>query len=148
MKSPASLNHGGVIDWSAPAGPGAPKPRPRVLVVDDDPILLGLELQILEYGGYEVEGAANGLEALASIERQEFDVVLTDCLMPGLDGIGLLTALRRSGNRVPVVLTSGSFSSVPLSPAIVGEVAVILKKPAGASALLDAIKSALRTRNL
>ena len=75
---------------AAPAAPVAGPPRQgRVLVVDDDVELAGVLAAALRAEGHEVQIAANGLDALALIERTDFDVILTDVRMPKLDGPGL-----------------------------------------------------------
>ena len=53
-------------------------------------------------------GAADGREAFALLSMGAFDLVLTDCYMPHLHGVGLIRSLRRAGLRIPVVMISGS----------------------------------------
>jgi DNA-binding response OmpR family regulator len=80
----------------------------RVLVVDDDLDIREALAQILVAEGYDVTEAANGLEALAEIDRQIPDVVLLDLMMPVLDGWKTLQILRRTPRHanVPVVILS------------------------------------------
>jgi phosphoserine phosphatase RsbU/P len=80
-----------------------------VLVVDDVPEnrdLLARRLKRL--GIEEIEQASNGLEALAAIERRQFDLVLLDIMMPELDGFGVLERLKANGrvNDLPIVVIS------------------------------------------
>jgi CheY-like chemotaxis protein len=81
------------------AGGTAPAARPvrpgRVLVVDDDAELAGVLAAALRAEGHTVETAANGAEALAALERGEFDVILSDVRMPKLDGPGLYRELAQ-----------------------------------------------------
>ena len=77
-----------------------------VLVVDDDPTILRLLARLLSAGGFDVRTAPDGLAALAEIDGQRPDLVLTDIMMPGLDGIGLARRLRERGHTMPVVLMS------------------------------------------
>jgi signal transduction histidine kinase len=87
---------------SAPAAGGA-----RVLVADDNSDLRTFLVGLLA-PHYEVEAVANGREALAAIERRRPDLVLSDVMMPELDGLGLLREIRDvAGTRtLPVILLS------------------------------------------
>ena len=81
----------------------------RKLVVDDVPENRDLLVRRLKRLGInDVEQAANGIEALAAIERKNFDLVLLDIMMPELDGFGVLERLKQSGriNDLPVVVIS------------------------------------------
>jgi phosphoserine phosphatase RsbU/P len=80
-----------------------------VLVVDDVPENRDLLVRRLKRLGIdEIEQAANGIEALAAIERRNFDLVLLDIMMPELDGFGVLERLKANGrvNDLPVVVIS------------------------------------------
>jgi CheY-like chemotaxis protein len=79
-----------------------------VVIVDDEPHIATVLRHLLEDEGYRVEVARNGDEALESIRREPPDLVLSDVMMPGLDGWGLARALRSDPalRAVPVVLMS------------------------------------------
>jgi len=81
----------------APAAPAAAHPprQGRVLVVDDDSELANVLAAALRAVGHEVEIAANGVDALAALERGRFDVVLSDVRMPKLDGPGLYREIQQ-----------------------------------------------------
>jgi len=76
--------------------------------VEDDP-LLREELQrgLTEIGGYSVEAASNGLEAIQKIEVDVFDLVLTDVKMPGMDGFELLRIIKSTRPEAGVILITG-----------------------------------------
>ena len=79
----------------------------RVLVVDDDPDIREVARMSLELvGGYEVETATSGLDALEVIRGYQPDALLLDVMMPGLDGPGLVARLRddTATEALPVVL--------------------------------------------
>jgi CheY-like chemotaxis protein len=65
----------------------------RILLVDDDALVLSVVREMLEADEHRVEMATNGLEALQRIERGTFDLIMTDIRMPGLDGIGVYRAV-------------------------------------------------------
>ena len=84
-------------------------PTAAVLVVDDVPENRDLLVRRLKRLGInEVEQAANGIEALAAIERRNFDLVLLDIMMPEMDGFGVLERLKQNGriHDLPVVVIS------------------------------------------
>ena len=81
----------------------------HVLVVDDEPYVLEATRETLESHGYHVATAQNGREALDVFNRQRdaIDAVLTDLMMPELDGIAVIRKLRRQAPRLPIIAVSG-----------------------------------------
>ncbi len=86
----------------------APSGRPRVLVVDDSITVREVERKLLDERGYEVETAADGLEAWSLIRRLDFDLVITDVDMPNMDGIELVVQIKDSPEyeHIPVIIVS------------------------------------------
>lgn len=78
--------------------------RPVILVVEDDPAVLDVLTEALGDQGYEVRRATDGMAALAELQRDAPDLVLTDVHMPGLTGGQLVRRLRDRG--VPAILLS------------------------------------------
>ncbi len=78
----------------------------RVLVVEDEPNIRELVCLHLGLEGYACEGAGDGQAALARTERERFDLLVLDVMLPGLDGVSLCRAVRRGGvNRdVPILM--------------------------------------------
>lgn len=72
----------------------------RVLIVDDVPIVLTSLRRVLERAGFRVEAADSGASALALLGREEIDVVLSDFMMPAMNGIELLRAVAERWPRV------------------------------------------------
>jgi CheY-like chemotaxis protein len=68
--------------------------RRRILVVDDDDALREVLITVFTQDGHAVDGARDGKEALALLERQPYDLVLSDLRMPGVDGPSLYEILR------------------------------------------------------
>jgi len=79
--------------------------QPRILSIEDDPVLGAYVHEHLGRSGFQVTWCQNGQEGLSIAQRQPFDVVLMDILLPGLDGLQLLTQLRQS-HSTPVLLMS------------------------------------------
>ena len=76
----------------------------RVLVVDDEAAMRRVLEIMLQKMGHETRVASNGREALELVQRQSFDLVLTDLRMPEMDGVALLDALRAQDVGVPVII--------------------------------------------
>ncbi|NCP65219.1 MAG: response regulator [Paraglaciecola sp.] len=78
--------------------------QPSVLLVDDDESLLRLMTIRLQGEGYQVQSAEGGKEALRLLNTTNFDVVLSDLRMPGIDGLSLFEDIMSNGKDVPVIL--------------------------------------------
>jgi signal transduction histidine kinase/CheY-like chemotaxis protein len=132
---------------SKPHAASAP-PRSRILLIDDDGILLR-SVQTLLAPEHEVVTALGGAEALTILRQdQDFDVVLCDLLMPGVDGVAVFSALERSAPQLVerVVFCSGG-AVTRRSKEFVSQVQNrILEKPLAHEMLLDAIAEARATR--
>ncbi len=76
----------------------------KILVVDDEAKMRRVLQMILQKEGYEITTAKDGREALQKVERENFDLVLTDMKMPGLSGIDLLKKIRESDEEIPVIM--------------------------------------------
>jgi YesN/AraC family two-component response regulator len=79
----------------------------RILIVDDEKLILELLTEFLESKGHEVVTALNGQEGLEKFKSYAPDMILTDLKMPKLTGIQLLKAVKETNPKVPVVLISG-----------------------------------------
>src|SRR5258708_5870298 len=80
----------------------------RVLSVDDSPVVRAMVRGYLHIGGYHVEEAENGPEALRHLATARYDVVITDLHMPELDGFALLSAVKREAPGTEVVFLTGA----------------------------------------
>ncbi len=76
----------------------------QILVVDDDQAVRDSLARSLQYSGYEVITASDGLEALARLSSARPDAVIMDVMMPRLDGLETTRMLRQSGNDVPILV--------------------------------------------
>lgn len=84
----------------------ATKPT-NILLVDDNAHGVLARRTILEELGYNVTAAISGREALELVNQGEFDLIVTDYRMPGMDGVALIGALRARGFEKPIILLSG-----------------------------------------
>ena len=76
----------------------------KVLIVEDDRDLRQLFSRVLTKNGYSVLGASNGEEALDEMENSFFDIIISDIMMPVMDGYEFVRTLRESGNNTPVLM--------------------------------------------
>jgi two-component system OmpR family response regulator len=83
------------------------KPDKRILIIDDEPLLLELIFDIFLEEKWIVEKAENGLEALNKMETFQPNVILSDVNMPKMDGLKFLDTLFEQGSLIPVVFLSG-----------------------------------------
>jgi two-component system, LuxR family, response regulator FixJ len=115
-----------------------------IAVVDDDNDLRRSTADLLRAEGYKVESFTNGAEFIASEPTTALSCILLDIEMPGLDGIGVLTALGERGLKVPVLVVTG-VGDVPTAVKAMRLGAVnFIEKPYAADELLRALKEALQ----
>jgi CheY-like chemotaxis protein len=112
-------------------------PTATVLVVDDEPAIREVIATLLEDEGYLVRHAKDGLEALDAINGNRIDLIVSDVVMPRLDGASLVRKLRRGGHLTPVVLMSAVYADVDL-PGV-----RFVPKPFEIDRLLGTVASAL-----
>ena len=121
----------------------------RILVVDDSETVLAFLRTILEHEQYEVATATNGNDGLALAHQSLPDLVVTDSNMPGLDGFGLLHALRSdpATEAVPVIMLTSGAPDDPDHIAREPRPDAFVRKSADFTPLLTEIRAALqRTR--
>src|ERR1019366_832480 len=80
---------------------------PRVLLVDDEDSVRRASARVLGAEGFEVVQAEDGRAALAHLDRGDFDVVVSDVMMPHMSGLELLRAIRQRDLELPVILLTG-----------------------------------------
>lgn len=86
--------------------------RQKVLVVDDDQLTRKAVRLTCEAGGYAVEEAATGAEALDRVEGWRPDIVVLDLMMPDVGGFDICREIRRAGHRVPVLILSAKTEEI------------------------------------
>lgn len=126
----------------------AAKKRSRVLVVDDSPVVTSMVGELLTSSGLSIQIAGNGLEALAAIEREWPDLVISDLEMPQMNGLELLAAIRQRSQTLPVVMltTRGSTEDRQRASSL-GANAYVLKTGFRSDVLLDVVRRFLPTQS-
>jgi CheY-like chemotaxis protein len=116
-----------------------------ILVVDDESTIRKLLQDILEDAGYVVAEATNGREGLAVLENQPIDLVVSDVMMPVMDGVGLCEAMQQhpTYQSIPLVLVSAV--GIP-RPAGSCQYAAFLTKPFDYDYLVTTIAQVLNER--
>lgn len=75
----------------------------KILIVEDDKDLNSLACTFFKSENFDVQSAFNGIEALELLKTEEFDIILSDIMMPQLDGFSLVEKIRNSGSTVPII---------------------------------------------
>lgn len=119
----------------------------RVLVIDDDPTIRSLIAEILESRGHSFVPAIDGRAGIVLFSKENFDLVVTDIVMPEQEGIETITAIRRVNRTVPILAISGSStvggSGDYLRAAAALGATATLQKPFGPGDLIGAVDKLL-----
>ena len=119
-------------------------PAVSLLLVDDDPSIIGQVGAFLERAGYRVTGESDGARALERIDALRPDLVVLDVLLPGMDGRAVLRALRAKGDRRPVILLTKIGKASERALALEEGADDYLNKPFSPRELLARIRAVLR----
>jgi DNA-binding NtrC family response regulator len=118
-------------------------PNPiRVLIVDDEEIFVQSLTRVLRTRGMEVRGVYNGPSAVEAVSGEEFDVIILDMRMPGMDGLATLQAIRQKDSLTPVILLTGHEDIARVRMALKNGVVEFLLKPCDIEYLVAAIENA------
>ncbi len=131
---------------SNPDDPSSASPAAaRILLVDDDPMITELVVDMLGMEGYEVDTATNGIEALQKLESQRYDLIITDLHMPKLDGSGFYRELsqRKVHSLKRIIFLTGT-TGVSEEHRLVQESGVpVLLKPFNVVELIELVRRLL-----
>jgi signal transduction histidine kinase len=123
-------------------------PPPKILIVDDEVAQMKALCNTLKDHGYETVGFSSGSAALAELAKTEFDLLLSDLMMPEMNGIELLqTALKKNPNLVGIIMTGEGTIATAVEAMKSGALDYILK-PFKLSAILPVLDRALAVRRL
>ena len=119
-----------------------------VLVVDDDPVIVQLLRVNFELEGFDVVTANNGEEALAAVKKKRPDVVVSDIMMPKMDGLQFVQALRADSRLtgVPVILLSAKAQSADVTRGLELGASDYVTKPFDPLELIDRVTEVLAKR--
>jgi excisionase family DNA binding protein len=111
----------------------------KVLIVDDERRIRGLLRDIVEEQGYEAVSVESGERALQELERRDFDLIFLDLVLPGLDGVEVLRAIKAKGNNAVVAVVTGygdepiALEAMSLGPLI------LIRKPFDAADIIKVL---------
>lgn len=121
----------------------------RILLIDDDEALREVLAMSLTSDGHEVVSASDGREGVELLQQGQFDLVITDLIMPGQEGIETITILRQDYPTLPVIAISGGLPNSELYLQIAQKIGAkrILAKPFALSDMRSAIIEVLGPRD-
>jgi DNA-binding response OmpR family regulator len=129
-----------------PAGlpqPGQASPPERILMVEDDGDIRRLNAEVLIHAGYHVDAAADGAAAWDALCVEQYDLIITDNIMPKLTGVELLKKLRSARMELPVIMATGTIPQEEFTRCPWLQPAATLLKPYTVEALLGTVKNVL-----
>jgi len=115
-----------------------------VLIIDDEETLLHVRKLVLESEGYQVLSARNGVEGLEVFSRERIDAVITDQVMPGIDGVQVAKEIKKQKPALPVIMLSALQARPDDARSVVDAFVVKGQAPA---VLLDTLASHLHLRS-
>ena len=118
-----------------------------ILIIDDDLDFRETFRDVLELAGFEVVAAEDGEAAMVALEQHGVSLVITDILMPGMDGIDVIHAIRQRNPGLKVIAISGGNGNSRGMPSLTMASQIgadrVLKKPFGARDLIDMVRDLL-----
>lgn len=118
----------------------------HVLIIDDDPAILILFEEYLKSKGYATTPASNGRQGLEMMKQKKPDLIITDIMMPEMDGREMIHAVRELDPDLPIIAISGGVKRTPmflLTHAQKSGACRIFHKPVELSAMLAAVRELL-----
>lgn len=122
------------------------KAQKSILVVDDEEIARSNMQHVLVKDGYRCRGAANGIEALSVLAKEEIDLVITDLKMDRMDGLQLLQQINRLSPEIPVIMVTGFATVSSAVEALKKGAAHYLGKPVNLEELRKTVKEVLERK--
>ena len=120
----------------------------KILWADDEIDLLKPHILFLKGKGYEVTTVSNGLDAIDTLSKEPFSLILLDENMPGLSGIETLSRIKQAHPEIPVIMITKSEEENIMNQAIGNQIADYLIKPVNPNQILLALKKNLKSREL
>lgn len=117
--------------------------EPKILIVDDELVVIKSAERVLKSEGYSVEGALGGREAILKLGQDSFDLVFTDLKMPEVDGITLIRWIKKTKPDVGIVIITGYPSQDTIKEALELGIIDYVPKPFTPSVLLDVTERAV-----
>lgn len=131
------------MNHSSPPTEHSSENSARILVAEDNPAVREFIVRSLQSAGYSIEAVADGEQAMDRLAKEKFDVLMTDIVMPSMDGIALSLKAVRLYPDLRIVMISGYAQERMRAHNLDTLVHKIIAKPFSLEELCDAIKQAL-----
>lgn len=117
-----------------------------IYIVEDDASIRELEIYALKNSGFDVKGFENGKSFVKELERKNPDIILLDIMLPGEDGLAILTKLRQTPSRsdIPVIMVTAKTSEIDAVKGLDMGADDYITKPFGVMELVSRVKAVLR----
>ena len=118
----------------------------NVLVVDDDPEMVEMLNEVISRKGFKVVGAGSGEQALVELEKQHFDLIFLDLVLPGMSGVEALSTIKDKDKKAVVVIVTGygddpiALEAMSLGPLF------LIRKPFRVSDIVEVLNAVVRVR--
>ncbi len=116
----------------------------RILVAEDDEAVQKFVCRALVHKGHDVTSVDDGLQALQALDKSQFDLLITDIVMPGLDGIGLALKVARDFPAVPVLLMTGYSAERQRAHNLEELICQVITKPFTLKQICEAAETAIK----
>ena len=116
--------------------------KKTILVIEDDLDVLSMMVRHLKHLGFNVITAADGMEGLKKLESEEYDLVITDIVMPYVSGVGVVSAMKSKKPHIPVIAITG-YGKEPEAAAMEKNADMVFAKPVKMLVLKDYINDLL-----
>lgn len=118
----------------------------KILIVDDDPIVLDSCKRVFEAEGFEVSLVPSADKALTAMENNAFDILLIDVKMPERDGMSLMRAVKKEWPTIPIVVMSGYPTQETIAEGLHVGAEEFIAKPFTPDELLNIVRQVLKKR--
>ncbi|OPX25749.1 MAG: response regulator [Candidatus Cloacimonas sp. 4484_140] len=122
--------------------------KAKILWIDDEIQMLKPHIIFLEERNFEVVSASNGNDGIALVEEQNFDIVLLDEMMPGLDGLETLVKIKKLNESLPVVMVTKNEEEGLMNKAIAQQITDYIIKPINPNQILMSLKKILMSEEI
>ena len=116
----------------------------KILVAEDDAELQQLFCRVLTRNGFTALGVSDGVEALEALEHEYIDLIVSDIMMPRMDGYALVRALRDAGNQLPVLMITAKDSFQDMQFGFIAGADEYMVKPINVNELVLRVQALLR----
>lgn len=116
--------------------------RPKILLVDDNPIILEIEKSVLKVENYDIETALDGVEALEKVDSFRPDLVLLDIMMPQMDGFQVARSMKENEKtrEIPIVMVTAKRRPEDMNEGYLEGAAGYITKPFKSEELLKVVE--------